>query len=334
MRRLGLITGLWLGLLAFGANAGIYTLTDGTHVSGDPMTYQQTGIVFKQGADTYSAVVPWNKFSEDALKQLLNDATTPSEKALVEPMIVELPANNSKPADIAIKPVALPVRPTGHLGVLAIFSSPVGWVILLVLYGANIFAAYEVALFRNRPFQTVCGYAAIPFFGIASPIYFIAMPTVEGAVADSAPSKPEPPSPRFATAPAHSKTAAPERAPTPPTTRNAPPAQAAETVEDTAPEPPPSDLPPPTIYQRGDFSFNRRFFETKLAAYFRVVLGDAEKDTVIYIKSSRGDFIGKRISRITANDLSLQIFKEGATADEMIPFLEIMEVQIRHKDLP
>ncbi|MGA3181355.1 MAG: hypothetical protein ABSF38_13535 [Verrucomicrobiota bacterium] len=328
MRRFGLIMGLWLGLLAAGANAGTYTLTDGSRVSGAPMTYQEAGVVFKQGSETYSALVPWGRFTDEALKQLMTDAATPREKAIVEPMVADLPAENPQSPEITISPVETPPRPTGHLGLLAIFTSLEGWVILLVLYGANLLAAYEVAVFRNQPFQRVCAYAAIPFFGIAIPIYFLAMPTVPPPEADLSPaSQPEPLSPTFATAPVFSRTPEAQSPPSPASSENIPPAAAA------ASEPPPGELPPPIIYQRGDFSFNRRFFETKLAAYFRVVLGDAEKDMVLQIKSSRGDFIGKRISRITPTDLYLQVFKEGATADEMIPFVEIMEVQIRHKDL-
>jgi len=92
-------------------------------------------------------------------------------------------------------------------------------------------------------------------------------------------------------------------------------------------------LPAPVVFRRGDFSFNHRFFETKLAGFFRVVPGEAEKDMVVYIHAARGEFAGKRITRVTPNELYLQVFKNDATADEMIPFVEIREVQIRHKDL-
>jgi hypothetical protein len=95
-----------------------------------------------------------------------------------------------------------------------------------------------------------------------------------------------------------------------------------------------AELPAPVIYKRADFSFNRRFFETKLTGFFRVVLSEADKDLLVHIKSNRGDYVGKRIPRITQTELYLQIFKDDATADEMIPFTEIMEVQVRHKDLP
>jgi hypothetical protein len=50
------------------------------------------------------------------------------------------------------------------------------------------------------------------------------------------------------------------------------------------------------------------------------------------IKSARGQFVGRRITRATQSELYLQVFKNEATADEMIPFTDILEVQIRHKD--
>lgn len=318
MRGFGFIIGIWLSLLAAAAGAGTYSLTDGTSVTGDPTTFEEEGLVLKNANGAYSPVVPWGKFTDAALKQLLADAATPRQKAVVAPMITQFPPANPNPPAIAVNPVATPARPTGHLGLLALFTSPEGWFLFLVFYGANIFAAYEVAAYRNRPARTVCGYAAIPFFGLAGTIYFLATPTLDLPDEPAGPSrKPERPSPKFATAP-HS---------TPAADANYPPEAEAE------PEPPAVQLPAPIVYRRGDYSFNRRFFETKFAGFFRIVLGEAEKDLVIQIKAARGEYIGKRITRITPTDLFLQVFKEGVTADEMIPFIEITEVQIIHKDL-
>jgi len=175
--------------------------------------------------------------------------------------------------------------------------------------------------------QTVCGLAAIPLLGVASPIYFLAMPSRERPEAES--------SSAGAAAWEPAKLTPASRAPgmhsPEDVARGAPPFDAAARA--AAPETPPADLPAPVVYQRGDFSFNRRFFETKLAGFFRVVLSDADKDMVIFIKASRGEFVGKRITRVTPTELYLEIFKENATADEMIPFMEILEVQVRHKDL-
>jgi hypothetical protein len=91
-------------------------------------------------------------------------------------------------------------------------------------------------------------------------------------------------------------------------------------------------LPAPIVFARGDYSFNRRFFETKFPGFFRAIRAEAEKDLVLLFKTSRGEFVGRRITNITPNELYLQVFNKDVTADEMIPFMEVMEVQIRHKD--
>ena len=78
--------------------------------------------------------------------------------------------------------------------------------------------------------------------------------------------------------------------------------------------------------------FNRRFFETKFSGFFGVIRRDSEKDMVILIKSARGEYIAERISRISANDLHAQVRKGHASEEVMIPFTEIQEVQLKHKD--
>ncbi len=79
-------------------------------------------------------------------------------------------------------------------------------------------------------------------------------------------------------------------------------------------------FPEPIVSARGDFSFNRRFFETKFPGFFRAIRAEAEKDLVLLFKTSRGEFIGRRITNITPNELYLQVFINDVTADEMIPF--------------
>lgn len=324
MRRFGLIALLWMGLLLPGANAGSYTLMDGTSISGDPIKYDDVGVIFKTGDASYSQCISWGKFTPEALRQLRDDAKDDKRNlAFVAPLVSdETPAERAKWSVITVKPIETPPRPSGRLGVLAIFTSPLGWVMLLALYGTNLFAAYEVAIYRNRPMSTVCGLAAIPFFGVASPIYFLALPGCN-------PPEEAAPAPGNAVDPAAfaSHSLASPAAP-----RQAAPEEIAG-FPDSSFAPPQPDLPEPVVFARSEFLFNRRFFETKLPGFFRVVLSEADKDLRIYIKSARGDFVGKRISRITPSELYLQVFKENATSEEMIPFVEIVEVQIRHKDL-
>ena len=63
-----------------------------------------------------------------------------------------------------------------------------------------------------------------------------------------------------------------------------------------------------------------------------MVPAEAEKDLVMVIKGVRGEYVGKRISRIATNEMHLQLQSGNASAEVMIPFVEIQSVQIRHKD--
>jgi hypothetical protein len=58
-------------------------------------------------------------------------------------------------------------------------------------------------------------------------------------------------------------------------------------------------VPPPQVFQRGAFTFNRRFFETKFVNFFGSNRRDAEKDMVLLIKAGRGTYVAQRITRIT-----------------------------------
>ena len=318
---------LW-GLLSSKAMAGTYTLTDGTQITGEPLSYDEQGVRIKTGPDTFSPRISWNNFTQESLRQLRSEAKTPKEQAILDPLIEEMP-KEAKSAEIVVKPITPPVRPSrqdGTLGFFALFSSPLGCIILLILYGAGLFAAYEVAVFRHQPPALVVGLAAVPFLGIASPIVFLCLPT------------------RTVTYQAPRPAQAAGQETVSPLAPGASEGQASlglaggvatqtETVAVAETAPAAVVLPAPVIFRRGDYAFNRRFFETKLAGFFRLVPSEADKDFLIHIKSSRGDFVGKRISKVTPSELYLQIFSKEATADEMIPFLEVLEVQIRHKDL-
>ena len=87
----------------------------------------------------------------------------------------------------------------------------------------------------------------------------------------------------------------------------------------------------PAIYTRNDTTFDRRFFETKFSGFFRVVLGEAEKDYIIVVKTVRDEYMAKRIARITTNELHLQLL-HGGGAEKSVSFGEIVQVQLRHKD--
>src|SRR5437868_5685595 len=93
-------------------------------------------------------------------------------------------------------------------------------------------------------------------------------------------------------------------------------------------------LPQAITFQRGQFTFNRRFIETKFPGFFGVVKRDADKDMVLLVKSARGQYVAERISRIAANDMHVQVRLGNATEEVMVPFQEIQEIRLQHRDTP
>jgi hypothetical protein len=53
---------------------------------------------------------------------------------------------------------------------------------------------------------------------------------------------------------------------------------------------------------------------------------------VLFIKTARGNFTATRISRIASNDMHIEERKGEATHEVAIPFGEIQEIHLKHKD--
>ena len=307
MRKLvWMILGLWLCGLSVVARADSYSLADGTSVSGDVVSFNDIGIIFRTADDTYSERISWTKFSQDGLKQL---AANPKIKPFVEPFI-EIPESElpHKP-EVKVQDVSRLELPPEQSLFGALFSSSVGLVVLLLIYAANIYAGFEVAIFRGRPKVLAMGVAAV--LPVLGPVIFLSLPTHMESAA--------PPVEEGSTAPAESEAhrfTMPGATPTP----------QQEEIQIAAA----SWQTPPAAqtFQRGQFTFNRRFFETKFPEFFGVIRRDADKDKVLTVKTLRGKYVVERIARIGADTVHLQIVKGGASHEEMVPFAEIQEIQL------
>ena len=86
------------------------------------------------------------------------------------------------------------------------------------------------------------------------------------------------------------------------------------------------------IFNRGDYTFNRRFIETQFSGFFRIVATEADKDLVLVVRTPKQQYVGKRISRISANDMYLQLVQGGGTQEVNVGFGEIAQITVRHKD--
>lgn len=317
------------GLLPGVAAAETYKLANGETLTGELLSAaaNDQGVQVKIGEGQYQRI-PWASFSQEDLR---NFATNAKMAPFVEPFIEITREEKLKKTEVNLKPPPRLERPERQSLFGAFFSSGLGIFVMLILYAATIYAALEVALFRAQPPLLVCGLAAIPFLGVFSPIVFLVMPTrltkraeeeVEPAAAETAAS-----SSAGAAASDQGDDANPMRV----AGAEHPGSLHLEKTQTSTAKP---KLPETVTYQRGQFTFNRRFFETKFPGFFGTVRREADRDMVLLVKSNRGDYRGERISRIAANDLHLEVHHGGVTEEVLIAFQDIQQVILKHKAAP
>lgn len=304
---------LYSVFIVMGAQQITLKLTDGTTISGEigKSSFNSDGVALMQNG-TYGRRVPYKKLSQESLKQL---AENPMAQKYVEMLIEFIPDDKPKekpvPKKIEINPPPKIERPNSTSFFGALFQSPVTLTLLILIYIANIYAGYEVAIFKNRQAILVSGVAAV--FPILGLVLFLVLPSVPLKTAEEL---------------AEEEGAAEQQAEGPPTI--ALPKQATEQQEEQKEQGP----PPMISFLRGQYIFNRRFFETKFAGFLRAVPGEEEKDKEIVFVTLRGTYIAKRLSKLTANEVFILVKKGDASEEIMIPFTEIREVHIKHQDVP
>src|SRR5208282_4244208 len=108
MRRAGLFFFCLLAFVAVSASAGSYTLTDGTKIEGDPLSENDSGVVFQTADGTDLPRIPFDKLTQSSLRALLARATKAGDRALLEPWIEELPQEKAQRKEIIVKPIEPP----------------------------------------------------------------------------------------------------------------------------------------------------------------------------------------------------------------------------------
>lgn len=317
------------GLLAGTVRADTFQLNDGSTVTGTVIqgSANDGGVQIRVDEGKYQRV-PWSDFSQADLKKLAQDSKL---EGFVEPFIEVSAQERIQRTQVKINPV--PRLDLGKRGSLlgAMFSSGLGVFVLFLLYAANFYAAYEVSIFRAQPIALVAGVSAV--LPVIGPIVFLAMPVrLKRSQEDESADEPSLPAHSFAVPGGAETPAAATSAQTQVEVPASAPARASLRIAPAEGRRSTSSLPMTQVFQRGAFTFNRRFFETKFPGFFGVVKRDAEKDLVLVFRSVRGEYIGQRISRIAANDLHLHVQKGSASEEITIPFSEIQEVRLQHKD--
>ena len=301
--------GLWLGSLLVAARADTFPLADGTSLAGDIISFNYAGVIFRLADGKYTDRVGWTKFSQDGLKQL---SENPKIKPLVEPFIeIPLSARPQKPEVKVNEATRLELPPKQSL-LGALFSSSVGLFALVLIYAANIYAGYEIAVVRIRPKALVMGVAAV--LPIVGPIIFLALPMKVEAAPEEAPVEADPAT--FAVA--------------------GQPAPAQEEIHIAGVTPgsrPASNAGPATgqVFQRGQFTFNRRFIETKFAGFFAEKRSPADDNTLLIVKLASAQWTVERITRIAAGEMQVQVALGEVRQEVTVAFADIQEIQVKPK---
>lgn len=312
---LALGVGLWF---ITQAAALTFEYTDGTKVTGDIVREDPKFLVVRTEDNKY-VEIPWDKFSQTSLQELKELAAQKNNTRLrsyVEPYIEITEEERIKKTEVPINHDYEKLqRPAKGSLVGAMAQSSVGLVCLLLLYAANVYAGYEIAVIRAYPPALVCGLAAVvPVIG---PIVFLCLPTKLPSQQTEAEEEQLP--------------SAGHEAPVVDSLAHEAPAAAAGAAS-SAHAASTAKLPQTQVFKRGQFTFNRRFIETKFAQFFPAVRRGEDKDLVLLVKSMRGEYVATRISRIATADMHLEVHKGGASQEVQIPFVEIQEIHLKHKD--
>ena len=84
----------------------------------------------------------------------------------------------------------------------------------------------------------------------------------------------------------------------------------------------------PQSWTRGETRFDRSFFQNNFPNYFKTVLGAAERELVLALKTGKREYIGQRIKRISGTDIHMELLNGK---EQKISFSEIGTVDLRPK---
>jgi hypothetical protein len=312
MRLLRLLFLLWIGVCPCAPTllGGEYRLTNEDIIRGEPVSFNDDGMIVRLDIGGYSPQISWSKLTQESLQELAKNSKAAN---FVEPFIDTPPAPKDaekKKKEIILKPVPR-VERVDNPHFFTSVTTQAGMGILLVLWLGNLYAACEIARFRNRPAAVVCGLSVV--FPVLAPALFLAIPAAPAPEAE-APGLAEP---AAAAAPAGKSTTG--------SLAKAAMASGLSVAHQEKAGAPGSQGP--QTYKRGEFTFNRRFFETKFPTFFRVVPSD--DGMVLVVRGAKAEHIAKRITRISSNEIHLQLVRGTEIS---VLFAEVTEVQVRRQE--
>lgn len=297
MRKFLFILSLWLIVVSLASAAETLSLTDGGSVSGDIIKFDDNGIMMKTPEETYTNV-SWGRFSQASLHQL---AANPKIKNFVEPFFEPDAAQRPQKEEIKVNAVTRMERPAPSL-FGGLFKSSLGLFLLLVVYAANLLAAYEISIVKARSAAQVMGVSAI--LPIIGPVIFLVMKMNTG------PSAAEKEAEAIA-----AEVMAAQHIPGKIEIGDASWKQPEQAAQPKKAE--------PQVFARGKFTFNKRFVETKFADFVGAATGAQAKAFSMSLKTSKEEFAVERIASVAVAEIILEVAQRGPATVQLTDIQEI-----------
>ena len=303
---------------------GEISLTNGDIIEGTVADVDQNGIVVRRDIGGFAQRANWMQLTQKSLKKIRRLGQTDPKRyrgaaAYAEPFIEpdesEMERNLLPGPVKGLVPPALPSSVEVSSKVAA-FGSVGGLGLLVAIALASMMAGLGVAAFRESNAIWAAGVSL--FLPVIGPILFLVKPKVEYEDEydeDEEYEYEEAETPEGATM---TDTGGAAVAGMMPEAKKMSFAQAGPRKAGLKPE----------SWTRGDTRFDRSFFQNNFPNYFKTVLGAAERELVLALKTGKREYIGQRIKRISGTDIHMELLNGK---EQKISFSEIGTVDLRPK---
>jgi len=303
---------------------GEISLTNGDIIEGTVADVDQNGIVVRRDIGGFAQRANWMQLTQKSLKKIRRLGQTDPKRyrgaaAYAEPFIEpdesEMEKNLSPGPVKGLVPPALPSSVEVSSKVAA-FGSVGGLGLLVAIALASMMAGLGVAAFRESNAIWAAGVSL--FLPVIGPILFLVKPKVEYEDEydeDEEYEYEEAETPAGATM---TDTGGAAVAGMMPEAKKMSFAQAGPRKAGLKPQ----------SWTRGEIRFDRSFFQNNFPNYFKTVLGAAERELVLALKTGKREYIGQRIKRISGTDIHMELLNGK---EQKISFSEIGTVDLRPK---
>ena len=303
---------------------GEISLTNGDIIEGTVADVDQNGIVVRRDIGGFAQRANWMQLTQQSLKKIRRLGQVDPKRyrgaaAYAEPFIEpdesEMERNLLPGPVKGLVPPALPSSVEVSSKVAA-FGSVGGLGLLVAIALASMMAGLGVAAFRESNALLVAGVSL--FLPVIGPILFLVKPKVEYEDEydeDEEYEYEEAETPAGATM---TDTGGGAVAGMIPKAKKMSFAQAGPRKAGLKPQ----------SWKRGEIRFDRSFFQNNFPNYFKTVLGAAERELVLALKTGKREYIGQRIKRISGTDIHMELLNGK---EQKISYSEIGTVDLRPK---